>query len=83
MKSNKFPRVAFGPWRQTHIAQDLAVLLGAEFKFVVIREEFWQVEELGNQLFHVRHVDLRRRQPCVLHRVEQAVREVEIPLGRG
>ena len=49
----------------------------------MVREEFWEVEELWNQLFDVRHVSLGRGQPCVSHGMEQAVRQIEIPLGRG
>ena len=49
----------------------------------MVREEFWEVEELWNQLFDVRHVGLGRGQPRVFHRVKQAVRQIEISLGRG
>lgn len=49
----------------------------------MVREEFWEVEEFWNQLFDVRHVSLGRGQPCVFHGMEQAVRKIEIPLGRA
>lgn len=49
----------------------------------MVREEFWEVEELWNQLFDVRHVSLGRGQPSVFHGMEQAVRKIKIPLGRG
>ena len=70
VKPNKLPRIAFSPGWQTDITDDVTVLLGAEFKLVVVREEFWEVEELWNQLFDVRHVGLGRGQPSVFHRVK-------------
>ena len=57
-------------------------MFGSQFELVVVCEEFWEIEELGNQLLDVRHVGLRCGDPCVSDRVKQTVRKVKISLER-
>lgn len=61
MKSNELSRVILGPWRQHNVVQDFSVLFRAKFKLILVREEFWEIEELRDELLDIRHVGLRGR----------------------
>ena len=54
-----------------------------QVEVVCVREELGQVEELGDEFAHVRHVVLRRRAPRVLHAVEHPVRQIKMAALRG
>lgn len=56
MKPDKLPGVILSPRWQNHVTQDLSVLLGAIFKLVLVREEFWEIEELWDEFLDIRHV---------------------------
>ena len=49
----------------------------------MVRKEFWEIEELGDEFLYVRHVGMSSWQPRIFHWVKQAVRKVEMTTLQG